>query len=324
MLFDFHIDPSLDIPIYVQLTDMLRAQIRAGNIAYEEKLPTVRELSDRCGIALGTVMRAYGELERTGYIRKATGKGTFACWREDGPASRKEAAIAAIDRMLDELEKLRFSPAETAIYLDLKLRERGDESRPVRIAVVDANEELLYRITARIGANRNVSVSAFRLQDIMDYPYRIDDTMDLIVTRRKYCDTLMEKLPDTERLLPVAVRMLPETVNEICRIGRKHRVLLACMSERFGRLISRDLEEYFGLLLSDIALFDDLTEERLQKADTVLVPESYEMFCSAETEKRISGYGLSHKLIRCAYALDEGSMIALEDRISRIIKARNE
>ena len=39
----FHIDPKLDIPIYRQLVDVIKANIQNGKIPPMTKLPTVRD-----------------------------------------------------------------------------------------------------------------------------------------------------------------------------------------------------------------------------------------------------------------------------------------
>lgn len=72
----FHIDPKLDIPIYRQLVDVIKANIQNGKIPPMTKLPTVRDLSDELGIARGTIKRSYDELEHLGIIEKIRGRGT--------------------------------------------------------------------------------------------------------------------------------------------------------------------------------------------------------------------------------------------------------
>ena len=47
MELGFRIDPSLDIPIYQQLVDKIRAAVKAGTLVTGAQLPTVQELSDR-------------------------------------------------------------------------------------------------------------------------------------------------------------------------------------------------------------------------------------------------------------------------------------
>ena len=55
----FQINQNLDIPIYQQLVDKIRAAVKTGALTTGCQLPTVQELSDRLGVARGTIKRAY-------------------------------------------------------------------------------------------------------------------------------------------------------------------------------------------------------------------------------------------------------------------------
>ena len=60
----YKINPQLDIPIYQQLVDSIRAAVKTGELAANQQLPTVQELSASLGIARGTIKRAYDELDQ--------------------------------------------------------------------------------------------------------------------------------------------------------------------------------------------------------------------------------------------------------------------
>ena len=139
----FHVNPQLDIPIYQQLVDSIRVAIKRGALVYGEKLPTVQEISEELSIARGTIKRAYDELEREGLIEKVQGRGTFVCYQPVNTGSRKEMAMAAIDKLLKELEEMGLSAAEINIFLSLKLREKAEEEAYVKVAVVECNPETL-------------------------------------------------------------------------------------------------------------------------------------------------------------------------------------
>ena len=65
------------IPVYRQLVDRIRANIKGGIMENGMQLPTVRELAQQLGVALGTVKRAYDELEREGFLYTVPAKGSF-------------------------------------------------------------------------------------------------------------------------------------------------------------------------------------------------------------------------------------------------------
>ena len=61
-------------PIYEQITESYQEQILMGILEQEEKMPSVRALATELSINPNTIQRAYGELERQGYIYSVKGK----------------------------------------------------------------------------------------------------------------------------------------------------------------------------------------------------------------------------------------------------------
>ncbi|MNO29532.1 HTH-type transcriptional repressor YtrA [compost metagenome] len=57
-----------EIPIFEQLRNQIVIGIATGELAEEEKLPTVRQLADDLGINMMTVNKAYSLLKQEGYI----------------------------------------------------------------------------------------------------------------------------------------------------------------------------------------------------------------------------------------------------------------
>jgi DNA-binding transcriptional MocR family regulator len=64
-------------PRYRAIADALGEQIANGELEPGERLPTHRDLAHRLGVTVGTVSRAYAELERAGLARGEVGRGTF-------------------------------------------------------------------------------------------------------------------------------------------------------------------------------------------------------------------------------------------------------
>lgn len=64
-------------PLYAQLYAVLRTRIANGELAPNRRLPAVRVLAKSLGINPGTVVSAYRELEKNGYIISRRGSGSF-------------------------------------------------------------------------------------------------------------------------------------------------------------------------------------------------------------------------------------------------------
>lgn len=70
------LDSADPTPGYEQLRRQITWAISTGQLVPGTRLPTVRQLAGDLGVANGTVMRAYAELEAAGAVVTARGAGT--------------------------------------------------------------------------------------------------------------------------------------------------------------------------------------------------------------------------------------------------------
>ena len=66
-----------DVPIYRQIVNQVREQIRIGILREGARLPPVRQLAAECGLTRLTVHSAYAELQAEGLVHSHVGRGTF-------------------------------------------------------------------------------------------------------------------------------------------------------------------------------------------------------------------------------------------------------
>ena len=66
------INHSLMVPIYEQIVDQVKKQIRDGSLVENDALPSVRALSKELKISALTVKKAYDALEAEGFTHKGT------------------------------------------------------------------------------------------------------------------------------------------------------------------------------------------------------------------------------------------------------------
>ena len=64
-------------PLYEQVIERFQDLMFKGVLVQDEKMPSVRSLATDLSINPNTIQRAYGELERQGYIYSVKGKGSF-------------------------------------------------------------------------------------------------------------------------------------------------------------------------------------------------------------------------------------------------------
>lgn len=314
----FQINPALDVPIYQQLVDKIHAAVKLGTLGAGSQLPTVQELSDRLGVARGTVKRAYDELEHEGLLEKVRGRGTFICQQPD-TGSRKDRAMAAIDDLLDRLEEMGFSSSEVNIFLDLKLRQRMEKVSLLKVAVLECNPESLSQMAEQLRDVSNIDVCSYLVDNAMAYPYSMAEDMDLIVTTTAHAADLAAVLPEKDKLVRIALRPNPRYLARIIKLRHDTQIGILSHSERFGQVLQDTCETYNqDITLRSAALFSQIEnwEHWLQDKDVVLVPKDYEKYCGSGAAA-LQRFGERKKLILCGYEMDEGSFLYLEERIRR-------
>lgn len=321
MELNYKVDPNLNIPIYQQLVDMIRAAVKKGALVSGQQLPTVQEMSQQLSVARGTIKRAYDELEREGLVEKAQGSGTFIRYQPADSGSRKEQAMAAIDTLLDQLEDMGLSPAEINIFLNLKLRERAEQESYIKVAVVECNPENLSQMSEQLRHIPRVELHSFLLESIQQYPYQLGDDFELVVVTGTHGEYMESVLPVKKRVAQVALRPSPRCLSRIIKLRAGKRVGIMGYSPRFCELLYRTCEVYAeGIQLSQPLVFarEADVEGYLKDKDMVLVPKSYEQYCDAQTAELLRQFG--GELVDCYYEMDEGSVLYLETKIKRLLE----
>lgn len=88
-------------PLYEQIVDRFQTLILRGIIPTDTQLPSVRSLAVDLSINPNTIQRAYGELERLGYIYSIKGKGSFAANIQNLLPEQENSILKELDELLD-------------------------------------------------------------------------------------------------------------------------------------------------------------------------------------------------------------------------------
>ncbi len=316
----YSINPELDVPIYRQLVDAIRTAVKKGELVSGQQLPTVQEMTQKLGIARGTIKRAYDELERAGVVEKVQGRGTFVRYQPANSGSRKEQAMAAIEAMLNDLEEMGLSAAEINIFLNLKLRERAEEEALVKVAVVECNPENLSQMSEQLRHINGVDLYSYMLDNVRAYPYKLSEGFDLIVTTSSHAEYLVNALPISKKIARVALRLSARSLSQVIKLRPSMKVGIIGYSERFAQLLYETCQTY----AEDVTVVQPLVlasnasvEGYLKGVDAVLVPRSYEKYFNAQSVDALHRFG--GQLIDCYYEMDEGSVLYLEAKIKRLL-----
>ncbi|MDP4109498.1 MAG: GntR family transcriptional regulator [Bacillota bacterium] len=322
----YAVNTSSNIPIYQQIADAIYADIKSGRLAPGTKIMTVRELADSMQIACGTVKRAYDELKKIGAIEMTQGRGSYVCYRREDSDSRKERAMAAIDKMLNQLDELGFSPAEVNIFIELKLRERAQRESAVRVALIECSPEILMQLTEHLRHLGKINISRHILEDVLNYPYKIGEEADLIVTSAVHAPALQNAIPEKDKITKVVLEIVPRSVLKIALLKPGSRVGILTGSHRFGELLQEVCKKYTeNITLLPPQFFDGQSDcgRYLSDKDAVLVPEGYEKFCPEQDARLLKEFDDGHDVILCEYQIDQGSMMYLEERIMELQKKKS-
>jgi GntR family transcriptional regulator len=71
------IDPEAATPVYIQVADELREQIRSGKLPPGRRVPSESDLEQIYGVARGTARKAIAVLRDEGLVETVRGKGSF-------------------------------------------------------------------------------------------------------------------------------------------------------------------------------------------------------------------------------------------------------
>ncbi|MDR3662677.1 MAG: GntR family transcriptional regulator [Mycobacterium sp.] len=108
------IDPHAAQPLFDQLRLQIVDGVRDGRVTAGTRLPTVRDLAARLGLAANTVARAYRELEAAGVLETRGRSGTFVSASDPAAAAMVDAANA----FADTARALGVLKADALRYLD--------------------------------------------------------------------------------------------------------------------------------------------------------------------------------------------------------------
>lgn len=323
MKLDFRVDPNLDIPIYQQLVDTVHFAAKKGTLAPGQKLPTVQELSQGLSIARGTIKRAYDELERMGLVEKVQGRGTFLRYENEHSGSRKERAMAAIDSLFQQLEGMGLSMAEIHIFVSLRLRQLSEQEAVVRVAVIECNQENLSYMLEQLRHIPGVDLYSYLLESIQQYPYKLEEEFDLIVTTAAHAEYVKSILPAKRRIARVALRPASVFLHELIKLKPGKRLGIIGYSQRFAGLQYTTCQTYAeDVQVSQPLVFSpeaDLSEY-LSGKDAVLVPKGYEKYLGAEASRKLAEF--PGQVIECHYLMDEGSLLYLEAKIKNLLEEK--
>lgn len=105
-------------PLYVQIEERLRGELREGELTPGDRLPPEVKLAEKLGVSRATVRRALEDLEATGLVERRRGRGTVISQPPlaqplSGLFVLRQTAAEAGVQLETSLEDVKTVPAET-------------------------------------------------------------------------------------------------------------------------------------------------------------------------------------------------------------------
>ncbi len=132
---------NTNLPIYQQLSDLLRDKILDGGYTFGDTLPSERYLADKYGISHLTVRRALSVLQEEGLVLRQQGKGTFVC------APKMTMNMQVIEGFSSFLQNRGVAVTNEVLYSGL----RPAKHKYAKIFDIPENEEVFECVRLRYG-----------------------------------------------------------------------------------------------------------------------------------------------------------------------------
>ena len=119
-------------PIYLQITDIIKKRIIAGELKSGEQLPSVRQTAEDMKVNPNTVIRSYAELEREGIAEKRRGMGTFISENTAVIENvRNEVSHKLVSDFVSGMDECSFSAADIIALVQKHIEMRTEQQENV-------------------------------------------------------------------------------------------------------------------------------------------------------------------------------------------------
>ena len=150
------LERSNPLPLYYQLKEVLKHQIRAGHLAPHTAIPSEPELVSNYHVSRATVRQALSELVHEGLLYRQHGKGTFVC------EPRIQKTLSELTSFTEEIQRRGHRPGGLLLVSELI---RGSEAVRNQLGLLDT-EQLLRLERVRTADDTPIAYEV----DYLPYP----------------------------------------------------------------------------------------------------------------------------------------------------------
>lgn len=317
-------------PIYKQLVDEILLKIRRGELKAGEKLPTERELAQQLYVSRGTIKKAYKELADNNIVEIIQGSGTYVYTEKklyDG--GMRKQATSMINELLDRLDFWDFPAEEIETLFHMCILHRSRSNRPVRCAIIDCNSESLGIFKRQLSYLPDVTLSAILVDSVImdDAPDSLLADYDLIFTTETHYGQITACLKNHhENLFSVSEALSQQCIISVSTLPEHASIGIVTSSNKFANLICEEMEQFCPLPRPLSIHFDVDTDSILQfiqKYNTIIISPNSAILEQGFSDPRLDAfYARGGRLIPFDYMIDRGSLIHIEELVSRLLREK--
>ena len=316
-------------PMFEQLASRIKERVESGALRVGDKLPTERELSEQLRLSRGTVRSAYRQLEEDGVIETIRGSGSYVR-AATGVTDRrqKDRAARVLDDAIYGLTEMGLSLKEITTLFHACVAAKGMDN-VLNLAIIDSNQEAMYDFQSQLSYLAGTALSMFILESVTmsPDPERLLEPFDIIIAPSRHYPRISALIPRLQdKIIKAAISPGQDSLLEIASLDRRARIGILCRTNDFLTMVKDTLLAY-GFPAENIqALFEaEYTTSTYFPGgiDALISFRGAHIFTSEAFSFRNEEFlGKGGKLIQFTCAMEQGSLIYLEDRMNTLIRAK--
>ncbi|MCA5963073.1 hypothetical protein LC724_25415 [Blautia sp. RD014234] len=217
-------------------------------------------------------------------------------------------------RCITTLSHMHLSYNEMEDLINSKLQWKRQESRNIRVAVVDCNMETLSLISSQLYNISDVDVTELILSDIVKSPQKLTYGYDLILTTKNHYLQVIDLAPSlASHVMKVAIVPSQKVQYELAGIHENMSVGIWCMSQEFASAVyDNTMRLGQGTPRIDFQLDNApySLSDFLEGKDVLILPYDYLSGSRTDEPEVIQKFMQSGKqVIFFEYHIDQGSLI---------------
>ena len=303
--------------LYKKIADEICGQIENGTLKKGMRLPSEAAMSQKQGVAIGTVKKAYADLQGKGYIYKIRGGGAYVSGDMSDGGGGENAPEDVAGQMIQELVQKGFRMNQIYAMVQKQTKQVFDRAQLVKAALVDCNKETLHNVQNDLELIPYLDVKPFLLEELFSGEKVIGSEYRLaVVSQKHYGDFIRYADSIHLRTEEMALRESRETIARLTVIPDWQELCILYRSREFLESVQYTLKclgkKNKIIAINEEQLTDEVGGYGTEKIPFVIPPD-YMEFCNA---RLLQVVGRARKagnlIIPFEFEIDKGSLLHLK------------